>query len=85
MRREGPTGDTGRFAREWNFALLLVLAIAGLLLAASRPAAGAIAIGLGAAAFVARWSAMRKQGRSFYGQDRHPAGRERMPGGGKHG
>jgi hypothetical protein len=84
VRGQGRTSDTARFAREWNFALLLVLVVAGLLFATSHAAAGAIAVGLGAAALLARWNAMRKQGRSFYGQDRHPAGLKRMQGGGRH-
>jgi hypothetical protein len=70
---QGRTTDSARFAREWNFALLLVLVVAGLLFATSHAAAGAIAVGLGAAALVARWSAMRKQGRGFYGQERQLA------------
>jgi hypothetical protein len=80
---QGRTGDTARFAREWNFALLLVLVVAGLLFATSHAAAGAIAVGLGAAALVARWNAMRKQGRGFYGQERRPADLNRVRGGRK--
>jgi hypothetical protein len=76
--------DAARFACEWNFALLLVLVVAGLLFAASYAAAGAIAVGLGAAALAARWCAMRKQGRGFYGQERRPANLKRMRGEGKH-
>lgn len=72
MSSEGSTGDTGLFRREWNAAFGLVAAVAALLFAAGHHVAGAIAIGLGAAAFVARRSAMRKQGRGFYGQDKHP-------------
>jgi membrane protease YdiL (CAAX protease family) len=60
------------FRREWNLAFALVAAAAALLFAAGHSVAGAIAIALGAAAFVARWSAMRKQDRGFYGQDKRP-------------
>jgi hypothetical protein len=76
--------DTVRFAREWNFALALVLVAAGLLFAASYATAGAIAVGLGAAALAARWNAMRKQGRGFYGQERRPANAKKMRRGGRH-
>jgi hypothetical protein len=73
VRREGQAGDAAAFRREWNFALLLVLVVAGVLFAASHAAAGAIALGLGAAALVARWNAMRKANRGFYGQDKRAA------------
>ncbi len=72
MRRDGLTGETARFAREWNFAFGLVAAVAALLFASGHAIAGAVVIGLGAAAFVVRRSAMRKQGRGFYGQDKLP-------------
>ena len=65
--------DTARFAREWNFALALVAGAAALLFAVGHTLAGAITVGLGAAALVARWSAMRKANRGFYGQDKRPA------------
>ena len=58
------------FAREWNAALALVAAVAAILLATGHVIAGAGAIGFGAAAMVARWSAMRRQNRGFYGQDK---------------
>ena len=65
------TGDeTARFAREWNFAFLLVAVVAALLVAAGHVAFGAITGALCVAAFVARYAAMRKQGRRFYGQQR---------------
>ena len=65
------TGDeTARFAREWNFAFLLVAVVAALLVAAGHVALGAITGALCVAAFVARYAAMRKQGRRFYGQQR---------------
>ena len=73
MNREGSTGGTALFRREWNVAFGLVVAVAALLFAAGHHVAGAIAIGLGVAAFVVRRSAMRKQGRGFYGQDKHPS------------
>ena len=72
MRRDGLPGETARFAREWNFAFGLVAAAAALLFASGHTVAGAVAIGLGAAAIVLRRSAMRKQGRAFYGQDKGP-------------
>jgi hypothetical protein len=58
------------FAREWNAALALVVLAAGILLATGHTMAAAGAIAFGAAAIFARWSAMRKQNRSFYGQDK---------------
>ena len=58
------------FAREWNAALALVAAVAAILLATGHVVAGAGAIGFGAAAIVARWTAMRRQNRGFYGQDK---------------
>jgi hypothetical protein len=72
MRRERLPGDAASFRREWNVAFGLVAAAAALLFAAGRTVAGAIAIGLGAVALVARWSAMRKANRGFYGQDKRP-------------
>jgi len=71
VRREVETGDTlerARFAREWNFAFLLVAVIAALLLAAGHALAGLFAGGLCVAAILARWNAMRRQNRGFYGQ-----------------
>ena len=44
-----------------------------LLFAVGHTLAGAITVGLCAAALVARWSAMRKANRGFYGQDKRPA------------
>ena len=58
------------FVREWNAALALVAAVAAILLATGHVVAGAGAIGFGAAAIVARWTAMRRQYRGFYGQDK---------------
>ena len=58
------------FVREWNAALALVAAVAAILLATGHVVAGAGAIGFGAAAIVARWTAMRRQNRGFYGQDK---------------
>jgi hypothetical protein len=58
------------FAREWNAALALVLAAAGILFASGYAWAAAGAIAFGAAAVIARWTAMRRQNRSFYGQDK---------------
>jgi hypothetical protein len=71
VRREVEIGDTrerARFAREWNFAFLLVAAIAALLLAAGHAVGGLFAGGLCVAAILARWNAMRRQNRGFYGQ-----------------
>ena len=73
MRREEVPVDTALFRREWNLALALVASAAVFLLAAGHTVAGVIVVGLGAAAFVARWSAMRKANRGFYGQDERPA------------
>jgi hypothetical protein len=70
VRRAAATDATARFAREWNVAFLLVAAVGGLLLAVGQTAAGAIAFALCAAAVLARWSAMRKLSRGFYGQER---------------
>ena len=61
------------FRREWNVAFVLVAIVAGLLLATGYTAGGSIALGLCAAAVVARWSAMRKANRGFYGQEKHPS------------
>jgi len=63
---------TTLFRREWNLALVLVTILAGLLFATGYTAGGLIALGLCAAALVARWSAMRKANRGFYGQEKHP-------------
>jgi hypothetical protein len=60
------------FRREWNVALVLVAIVAGLLFATGYIAGGSIALGLRVAAVVARWSAMRKANRGFYGQEKHP-------------
>jgi hypothetical protein len=66
------SSEPARFAREWNLAFGLVAAGGALLLAFGHSVAGALAIGLGVAAFVARRKAMRREGRGFYGQRRHP-------------
>ena len=58
------------FAREWNAALALVAAAAAILLATGHAVAAGGAIAFGAVAIFARWSAMRKQNRGFYGQDK---------------
>jgi hypothetical protein len=58
------------FAREWNAALAVVVLAAGILLATGHTIAAACTIAFGAVAIFARWSAMRKQGRGFYGQDK---------------
>ena len=68
----GLPGGTALFRREWNVAFGLVAAMAALLLAAGHNIAGAIAIGLCAAAFGLRRNAMRKQDRGFYGQEKRP-------------
>jgi hypothetical protein len=60
------------FRREWNLAFVLVAILAVLLFATGYTAGGLIALGLCAAALVARWSAMRKANRGFYGQEKHP-------------
>jgi hypothetical protein len=62
-------GDVAQFAREWNAALGLVLAGAALLFSAGHYVAGVIAIGLSVTAFLARRSAMRREGRGFYGEE----------------
>jgi hypothetical protein len=61
---------SAQFRREWNAAFLLVTIAALLLVAGGHTIAGAAAVALGAIAFVARRSAMRKQGLGFYGQDK---------------
>ena len=58
------------FAREWNAALAVVVLAGGGLLATGHTIAAACTIAFGAVAIFARWSAMRKQGRGFYGQDK---------------
>lgn len=58
------------FAREWNAALALVLAAAAVLLATGHALAAAGTIAFAALAVIARWTAMRRQNRSFYGQDK---------------
>jgi hypothetical protein len=70
VRREGLTGETASFAREWNAAFGLVALAAGLLFASCHSIAGALALGRCAAAFLARRGAMRRQNRGFYGQER---------------
>ena len=62
--------ETARFAREWNVALALVALVAVLLFAGGHSILGAIGGGLCAVAIIARWCAMRKQGRRFYGQQK---------------
>ena len=62
--------ETARFAREWNFAFLLIALIAALLVAGGYAVLGAIAGGLCVVAIVARWCAMRNQSRGFYGQQK---------------
>jgi hypothetical protein len=64
--------DTTLFRREWNLAFVLVAILAVLLFATGYTAGGLIVLGLCAAALVARWSAMRKANRGFYGQEKHP-------------
>ena len=64
--------ETTLFRREWNAAFALVAIVAGLLFATGYIVGGLIALGLCVAAVVARWSAMRKASRGFYGQDKHP-------------
>ena len=73
MTREEVPVDTALFRREWNLAFALVAGAAVLLFAGGHTLAGAITVGLGAVAFVARWCAMRKANRGFYGQDKRPA------------
>jgi hypothetical protein len=68
MRRPEPTSEVAAFAREWNAAFALVVLIAALLFASGHYAAGAVALGLAAIAFLARRRAMRRLGRGFYGQ-----------------
>jgi len=58
------------FAREWNAALALVALAAGILLATGHAVAAGGALAFGAVAIFARWSAMRRQNRGFYGQDK---------------
>lgn len=58
------------FAREWNAALALVLVAAAILLASGHALAAAGAVAFAALAVIARWTAMRRQNRGFYGQDK---------------
>jgi hypothetical protein len=67
------TSETTLFRREWNLAVALVAIVAGLLFATGYTVGGLIALMLCVAAVVARWSAMRKANRGFYGQDKHPS------------
>ena len=67
MTEEG----TARFAREWNFAFALVAAVAVLFVAAGYVWLGASVGGLCVAAWAARYRAMRRLGRGFYGQTKH--------------
>ena len=62
--------ETRRFAREWNFAFLLVAVVGALLAAAGHVVFGAITGALCVVAFVARYGTMRKQGLRFYGQQK---------------
>ena len=73
MTREEVPVDTALFRREWNVAFVLVAIVAGLLFASGYTAGGSIALMLCVAAVVARWSAMRKANRGFYGQEKHPS------------
>ena len=61
-----------RFVREWNCAFGLVAIVAAVLFTAGHVIAGSIASGLCVAAYLARWSAMRSQGRGFYGHEKQP-------------
>ena len=72
MSQNGPADPAGAFAREWNFAFGLIVAIAALLFVNGHHVLGSIVVGLGATAFVARRSAMRRQNRGFYGQENQP-------------
>lgn len=65
-------GGTAQFAREWTFAFLLVVAGAALLLAAGHTGLGVAVAALCVAGYAARRSAMRKQGRGFFGHERQP-------------
>jgi hypothetical protein len=58
------------FAREWNAALALVLLAAAILFARGYELAAAGAFASAALAVLARWSAIRRQNRGFYGQDK---------------
>ena len=58
------------FAREWNAALALVLAAAAILLATGYALAAVGAAVFAVMAVIARWTAMRRQNRGFYGQDK---------------
>ena len=70
MRQSEAATAGGTFAREWNFAFALVIVIGASLFVNGHRLLGAFAIGLSAAALVLRYSAMRKQNRSFYGRER---------------
>ena len=68
-----PAWAWGRYPsnqQPWNAALAVVVLAAGGLLAMGHIIAAGGAIAFGAVAIFARWSAMRKQGRGFYGQDK---------------
>jgi hypothetical protein len=58
------------FAREWNAALALVLVVAAILFASGHALAAAGAVAFAALGVIARWMAMRRQNRGFYGQDK---------------
>ena len=58
------------FAREWNAALALVLVVAAILFASGQTLAAAGAVAFAALGVIARWTAMRRQNRGFYGQDK---------------
>ena len=72
MSQNRATDPAGAFAREWNFAFGLIVAIAALLFVNGHHVLGSIVVGLGATAFIARRRAMRRQNRSFYGQEKQP-------------
>jgi uncharacterized membrane protein YedE/YeeE len=72
VRRDGLTGETASFAREWNAAFGLVALAAGLLFASGYVDTGTIVAGLCAAAVGARAIAMRRQNRGFYGREKQP-------------
>jgi hypothetical protein len=69
VRGQGQTSDTARFAREWVVVFALVAGVALVLLGTGRTLAGALAAALCAAAVLARWRAMRRAGRNFFGGD----------------
>jgi len=61
------------FRLEWNVAFIVVATIATAVLLGGHRVIGGVALVLCVAAVAARYRAMRKANRHFYGQEKRPA------------